>query len=151
LRGNASLKERRRELWCGADGAESSAPYFEEVPSPTFHPLIATVVTSGASLILSLLETLVEDSGLDWVFVDTDAMAVGKPEGMPHAEFYEKVRDVQQWLQPLYPYSTPGDFLRFEDENYDPATGELQPLYCLSIVPRERLMILLPVRSTCCS
>jgi hypothetical protein len=53
-----------------------------EEPGPYFHPLLATLITGAARLMLAIAERLVMDHGLEWSFCDTDSMAIAKPESM---------------------------------------------------------------------
>jgi DNA polymerase family B len=52
-----------------------------ETPGRYFHPLLATLITGAARLMLAMTERLLLDAGLDWAFCDTDSMAVAKPMG----------------------------------------------------------------------
>lgn len=45
-----------------------------EEPGRYFHPLIGTLITGAARLMLAITERLVLDSGLDWAFCDTDGL-----------------------------------------------------------------------------
>ena len=54
-----------------------------ERPGTYFHPLLATLITGAARLMLAITERLALDAGLDWAFCDTDSMALAQPEGMP--------------------------------------------------------------------
>ena len=50
-----------------------------EEPGEFFHPLVGTLITGAARLMLAITERLVIDSGLTWTFCDTDSMAIAKP------------------------------------------------------------------------
>jgi DNA-binding XRE family transcriptional regulator len=108
-----------------------------EEPGRYFHPLIATLITGAARLMLAITETLVLESGLDWAFCDTDSMAIAKPEGMDDAAFFAKVQTIRNWFSALNPYSEKGSLLKSEDANFkirDVAISEeIEPLYCLAI------------------
>ena len=52
-----------------------------------FHPLLGTLITGAARLMLAMAERQVIDHGLDWAFCDTDSMAIAKQHGMPDADF----------------------------------------------------------------
>ncbi|MFN7056799.1 MAG: hypothetical protein ACK4SV_14665, partial [Hyphomonas sp.] len=82
---------------------------------------------------LACAELVAEKHGLGWAFCDTDSLALAKPEGMPRAEFEARVCRVIEWFEPLNPYHKPVSILQMEDVNFDAATGELIPLYCLAI------------------
>ena len=53
-----------------------------ETSGQFFHPLLATLITGAARLMLAITESLVLDRGLEWAFCDTDSMAIAKPAGM---------------------------------------------------------------------
>jgi hypothetical protein len=52
-----------------------------ENPGDFFHPLLGTLITGAARLMLAITERLLIDEGLDWVFCDTDSMAFAVPTG----------------------------------------------------------------------
>jgi hypothetical protein len=78
------------------------------------------------------------DAGLDWVFCDTDSLAVVTPEALSEADFAAKTKAVIKWFEALNPYRTPGSILKIEDANYGlddkgEPTKELAPLFCFAI------------------
>jgi hypothetical protein len=66
----------------------------DEEPGRHFHPLLATLITGAARLMLAITERLVTDEGLDWAFCDTDSMAIAKPDFMADDEFRMRVSRV---------------------------------------------------------
>lgn len=108
-----------------------------EEPGRYFHPLLATLITGAARLMLAITERLVVDAGLDWAFCDTDSMAITRPDDMPEIEFRQKVEAVREWFTPLNPYEQPGALLKLEDANFAVAdgttNGDLAPLYCFAV------------------
>jgi hypothetical protein len=64
--------------------ANAPKPGKVEKPGSFFHPLLATLITGAARLLLATVEQLSLDAGLDWAFGDTDSMAVAKPNNMTH-------------------------------------------------------------------
>jgi hypothetical protein len=104
-----------------------------EEPGPYFHPLLATLITGAARLMLAIAETLVAQSGLEWAFCDTDSMAIAKPNEIPPDEFAQRVSDIVAWFEALNPYDFGGSILKIEDENASLETGESEPLYCWAI------------------
>lgn len=104
-----------------------------ENPGTYFHPLLATLITGAARLMLVITERLVTDAGLDWSFCDTDSMAIAKPDAMPPDEFTLRVKNVVQWFDTLNPYGFDASILKIEDVNYSLATGEIEPLFCWAI------------------
>jgi len=100
-----------------------------------FHPLLATLITGAARLMLVTTERLTIDAGLDWAFCDTDSMAIAKPDDMTQDAFYKRAISVQKWFDGLNPYSkNKSSLLKIEDYNYGPGDeSELQPLYCHAV------------------
>ena len=99
-----------------------------------FHPLLATLITGAARLMLAITERQACDAGLDWAFCDTDSMALAKPASMPEAEFYQKAEQIADWFTPLNPYAYKAPLLKIEDYNYSLSDGSiLQSLYCFAI------------------
>jgi transcriptional regulator with XRE-family HTH domain len=115
------------------DSASASKPGKVEKPGSFFHPLLATLITGAARLLLATVERLSLDAGLDWAFGDTDSMAVAKPNDMTHETFLEKSLEVSGWFDPLNPYETKGPLFKVEDVNYGVGTKDLAPLYCYAI------------------
>lgn len=105
----------------------------QENPGTYFHPLLATLITGAARLMLAITERLVTDRGLDWAFCDTDSMAIAKPDGMSSAEFAALTQEVVDWLASLNPYEFGGSILKIEDVNQSLATGEPEPLFCWAV------------------
>ena len=102
-----------------------------------FHPLLATLITGAARLMLASAERLALDAGHDWVFCDTDSLAIAKPATMSDGEFFRRVDAVRGWFDPLNPYAKKGAILKLEDANHgldgSKSGRELEPLYCLAI------------------
>ena len=123
-----------------------------EEPGRYFHPLLATLITGAARLMLGLAEKLINDAGLDWAFCDTDSMAIAKPDDMAEREFFAKAEAVRAWFEPLNPYEDKGSLFKIEDQNFGlPEEGQaksanaLAPLYCLAISAKR--YVLFNVRS----
>ena len=89
-----------------------------EEPGKYFHPLLATLITGAARLMLAIAESLCIEKGLDWAFCDTDSMAIAKPDGMDQAEFFERAQSICDWFSPLNPYEKKGSIFKIEDANY---------------------------------
>ncbi len=107
-----------------------------EKPGDFFHPLLGTLITGAARLMLAITERLLNGQGLDWVFCDTDSMAFAAPDGMAFDEFERRVRTICAWFEQLNPYEQRGSILEFEDQNFAPdSSGNkgLEPLYCAAI------------------
>ena len=108
-----------------------------EEPGRYFHPLIGTLITGAARLMLAITERLVLASGLDWAFCDTDSMGIAKPADMDEPEFNDRVEAIRGWFDALNPYADKGPLLKLEDANFGLADGILakktRPLYCFAI------------------
>ena len=76
-----------------------------EEPGRYFHPLIGTLITGAARLMLAITERLIIDNGLDWAFCDTDSMAIAKSADIDGTAFNAKVDAVRSWFDPLNPYA----------------------------------------------
>jgi hypothetical protein len=115
-----------------------------EEPGKYFHPLLATLITGAARLMLAISETLTLNSGLDWAFCDTDSMAIAKPADMDDAIFFAKALSVCNWFEPLNPYEQKGSLFKTEDANYRAAASnekkQLEPLYCLCISSKRYVL-----------
>ncbi|MEP7348344.1 MAG: hypothetical protein ABI668_00145 [Sphingorhabdus sp.] len=107
------------------DKAEETGPYF--------HPLLATLITGAARLMLAIAERQVTDSGLEWSFCDTDSIAIAKPDEMDREQFAAKVHDIVSWFEALNPYDFGGSILKIEPENHALETGNPEPLYCWAV------------------
>nr|WP_298161797.1 DNA polymerase domain-containing protein [Acidocella sp.] len=109
----------------------------DETPGQYFHPLLATLITGAARLMLACAERLALDAGLDWVFCDTDSLAITRPDTMPEAEFWQNVEAVRGWFTALNPYTAQGDILKLEEANYgldgSKPGKDLSPLYCFAV------------------
>ena len=110
-----------------------------EQPGRYYHPLLGTLITGAARLMLALTERLAIDNGLSWAFCDTDSMAFANTGRLPFKRFVHRVERVCKWFEPLNPYERstaqkPISILEMEDQNFS-STGEkkLEPLYCFAI------------------
>ena len=108
-----------------------------------FHPLLATLITGAARLLLAMAEKFGQQEGLDWVFCDTDSMAFAKPKKqkskqMENAEFYQKVENICHKFKELSPYAGKPALFKIEDENFKNdgnklIKGEKWPLFCFAV------------------
>lgn len=104
-----------------------------EKPGEYFHPLLASLITGAARLMLAITECQIAANGLEWAFCDTDSMAIAKPDGMAGEEFSQRVQAITDWFSALNPYDFAGSILKVERENSSLATGEPEPLYCWAV------------------
>lgn len=106
----------------------------DEEPGRYFHPLLATLITGAARLMLATTERLITDRGLDWAFCDTDSTAIAKPDDMDQDVFFKAAQGVCDWFTPLNPYDAPGPVLKVEAENQTLQSGDtLHPLFCFAV------------------
>lgn len=108
-----------------------------EKPGRYFHPLLGTLITGAARLMLALAEHQVIARGLDWAFCDTDSIAIANTPNLPRQEFEDRALAVQAWFDDLNPYREPNPVLKVEDVNYaehqDGGALRMEPLYCLAV------------------
>jgi len=104
-----------------------------EKPGEFFHPLLGSLITGAARLMLAITECQIAAQGLDWAFCDTDSMAIAKPDGMAGDEFGQRVQAISDWFGALNPYDFPGSILKIESENGSIETGQPEPLYCWAV------------------
>jgi DNA polymerase type B, organellar and viral len=109
-----------------------------EEPGRYFHPLLATLITGAARLMLAIAERLCFEKDLDWAFCDTDSLAISKPDNMDQSEFFGRARSICDWFSTLNPYEKKGPIFKIEDANFCLETSsenpQLEPLYsyCIS-------------------
>ena len=135
-----------------ATGSRKAHAAKREEPGEFFHPLLGTLITGAARLMLAITERLLIDEGLDWAFCDTDSMAFAAPEGMALGEFEKRVRRICAWFEPLNPYEQRGSILEFEDQNFArDASGrmQLEPLYCSAISAKRYALFNLDSSGDC--
>jgi hypothetical protein len=128
------LSKPDKRLCCAYDGKPFEISTSKvETPGRYFHPLLATLITGGARLMLAITERLIADNGLDWAFCDTDSMAIAKPDGVSDRAFNAKVSAIRSWFAPLNPYEEKGSLLKLEDVNLASDGKTAAPLYALAI------------------
>ncbi len=97
-----------------------------------FNPVISTMLTAGARLLLAMAETWLAQHGAYYTFCDTDSVAV-KP-------FYW--RKLQDYFEPLNTLSSDPGFLKLEKENYD-EQGELRELWFYGISAKRYVLYII--------
>jgi hypothetical protein len=140
---NVTQHDRLQDVLCFGPGTEPLNEQTKaiEKPGTYFHPLLATLITGAARLMLAIAERLVIDEGLDWAICDTDSMAIARPEGMSEGVFIEKVQRIRSKIAKLDPYGDGKDLLKIEDANFDPADGNtLLQLQCLAISAKRYVL-----------
>jgi|SRR5882672_451704 len=111
-----------------------------------YFPPIASLITAGGRLLLTMLEKCVTDAGGSYLFCDTDSLCivasrrttlVACPGGAyklngqdaVKALSWEKVRSIADRFATLNPYdpdAVPGSILKIEDVNFDSAKNQRQ-------------------------
>ncbi len=105
-----------------------------EKPGRYSHPLLASLITGAARLMLAVAETLVHEADLEWAFCDTDSMAIAKPDGMDDETFLERALAVSGWFEDLNPYERKGPLFKLESQNLRLDGGRhLEPLFCFAV------------------
>ena len=131
-----------------------------------FNPILASFITGGARLILSMIEQRTLNAGGSYAFTDTDSMAM-TPDNRQgdHLDQCESLIDIGQSVvkqfESLYPYasSVPKSLLGIEDMNYarknwdidsdyENLTTKLYPLYCYAIAAKRYVLFNLVPAST---
>src|SRR5712692_10014754 len=137
---------------CRVDHPEDRGEYF-------FSPM-AALITSGARLLLGLLEHCVSELGGTYAMEDTDSMAnVATKHGslipcpnnwdenaMVKALSWKQVEMIRQRFAALNTYNhdlVPGSVLRLEKDNLDPTTEKQRPIYCYAISAKRYCLFVL--------
>ena len=124
-----------------------------ERPGEYCFPVLASLITGAARLMLALLEFSVTEMGGTYAFEDTDSMAIvaterggliACPGGADRignrpavwALSWDQVDTLAYRFKALNPYdrkAVPGSILKIEKDNRDPATGNRRQIYCYAI------------------
>jgi hypothetical protein len=131
---NPTDQRNSQKVMChGAESFECSVKTIEE-PGKYFHPLLATLITGAARLMLAITEKLAEKKTINWALCDTDSMALAKPEEMGEIDFLSRTEEIINWFTPLNPYEVKAPLLKIENVNYQSGKKKLiTPLYCWAI------------------
>jgi hypothetical protein len=110
----------------------------ERAVGRAFNPILATMLTSGSRLILTMVEAYVKENKGYFAYCDTDALFVNP----------ELVGKIQAFFKPLNPYTTPVEMFKIEnDENGKPLHnvwfyGISAKRYCLYNIEDNKINIL---------
>ncbi|MGA7196814.1 hypothetical protein [Roseiarcus sp.] len=129
-------------------GGRSEALRFKskefEKPGAYFHPLLATLITGAARLMLALAEYQVIEHGLDWVLCDTDSIAIANARGLSQGEFIATALKVRDWFKDLNPYGEANSILQLEKVNFpigkDRDLDALEPPRCLAVSAKRYVL-----------
>ncbi|MGO9644027.1 MAG: hypothetical protein ACLPY5_04700 [Candidatus Bathyarchaeia archaeon] len=94
-----------------------------------FNPIISTMLTAGARLLLAMAETWLQQHDAYYTFCDTDSMGV-------RPFYWQKL---QKYFEPLNPMPEESEFLKLEDENYD-EDGNLRDLWFFGISAKRYVL-----------
>ncbi len=124
-------------------GREITTAKIEE-PGRYFHPLLGSLITGAARLMLTIAERNSLDHGLDWAFCDTDSLAIANRSGLSEHEFIARVEAVRGWFEPLNPYVQKGPILQLEKVNFPIGQSgrpdTLRPTNCLAISAKRYVL-----------
>src|SRR5208282_3500530 len=96
---------------------------------PFFNPIMATMLTSGARLMLAIVETWLKEHNGYFGFSDTDSMAVSPRHW----------KQLQNFLQPLSPYNSTEPLLKLEYDERD-ENGNLRDLWFYGISAKRYVL-----------
>jgi hypothetical protein len=115
-----------------------------EKPGTYFHPLLGTLITGAARLMLALAEHQVIEQNLDWAFCDTDSIAIANTSKLPPDEFKAKSLLVRDWFKDLNPYGEDRSILQLEKVNFpEGKDGDLEildPPHCLAVSAKRYVL-----------
>jgi hypothetical protein len=94
-----------------------------EKPGRYFHPLLGTLITGAARLMLALAEHQVNEQKLDWASCDTDSIAIANTHKLSPDEFKFKTLLVRNWFKGLNPYGEDNSILQLEKVNFTADKG----------------------------
>lgn len=100
-----------------------------ERPGPFFNPIIGTMVTAAARLVLAIAESILNDHGAMYAFCDTDSMAVPS----------EHVEEIQSHFRILSPYPFEAELFKLEKENFDDG-GNLVDLQFIGVSAKRYVL-----------
>jgi len=110
-------------------------PFAAEVPKIEkmgrhFSPILGTMITASARLVLAITEALLQKHNSIYAFCDTDSMAI--PE--------EYLEEVQSYFQKLSPYQFDDALFKLEKENFHPVTKEKLELWFYGIAVKRYVL-----------
>ena len=129
--------KRRRSIHVHGQAPFEALVSKSEQPGPCFNPLLGTLITGAARLMLALAQWRAGQEGLGWAFCDTDSLALSKPDGIDDPEFHASATRVSDWFAPLNPYGFSSSILKLENVNFAPGAKNHEPLYCYAIASKR--------------
>jgi hypothetical protein len=128
------IKESAKLTVYGLNGPFMAISRKPEDPGEFWFPLIASLITGAARLMLALLEDSIREAGGHYAFCDTDSKGIvatehggfvdcpGTPTGKIKALSWREVEAIRDKFSRLNPYArsaVPGSILKIEDVNFD--------------------------------
>lgn len=120
-----------------------------EKPGPYYNPVIATMITGAARLVLAMIQkSVIEESG-NYAFCDTDSMSIIDINSDRPEEIGRRV--VEKFIS-LNPYNFNGSLLEAEDYNWkrrdwtkqtdkqNLEAGQYYPLYCYCVSSKRYVL-----------
>ena len=93
---------------------------------------------------LALAEHQVIQQGLDWVFCDTDSIAIGNTRDLPRDEFVATALRVREWFKDLNPYGEDHPILQLEKVNFPSDKRDdlkvLDPPFCPAVTAKRYVL-----------
>lgn len=118
--------EKKQEIIVrGQSSYITNSVYYEE-PGYFANPVIATLITGAARLILAMVELSSIKEGTTYAFCDTDSMAVVGRD-------FAVAERITKRFESICPYHFGGSILKVEDENFDEESKERSQLYFYGI------------------
>lgn len=124
---NTEDEERKQDLY-GLKHHKTKASK-KETFGRYFHPILATMLTSGARLMIATAEAWLKEHRGFYTFCDTDGIAVS----------LKHWKKLQEFFEPLNPFNTSDTLLKLEKENYDDK-GELVDLWFYGISAKRYVL-----------
>lgn len=144
---NVQSHDRPRDVICyGAEDSEfHTGTKSVEEAGTHFHPLLATLITGAARLMLSIAERLAADNDIGWALCDTDSLALARPVGMDEGEFLKRATAVTKWFDALNPYCDNKPLFKIEDQNWRIQSGKIvpgehEPLYAIAVSAKRYVL-----------
>jgi hypothetical protein len=109
-----------------------------EKPGSYFFAPCGVLIPASGRLLLAIAERLAKREGLDYAFMDTDSIALSRPDGMEQDEFCRRYARVRGWFDALSPYDGKPSILEREKENE--WEGERTPLYFLGVSAKRYVL-----------
>jgi len=120
-----------------------------EKPGPYYNPVIATMITGAARLVLAMIQRAIINEGGNYAFCDTDSMSVIDLNNNHPEEIGQKI---VERFKSLNPYDFPGSLLEAEDYNWERKDwlktsdkknindGQYYPLYCYCVSSKRYVL-----------